>query len=189
MTGVTSTPVMRTRIQTHSKTDQRRTVLVADGSLEGLVHTEEPSLRARLAARWRPRRLDRALAAGIPPEADVALALRAEELTELNRRRTIAECAASAHTRGARGRTARACADQARSQTRRVSERGAERARRNAGGSGSGRGEWGCSGMDPAHGRDRPAVQPVQPDEPCEPAPPAPPGGCGPGSLTGAASP
>lgn len=91
MTGVSSIPVMRTRIQTHSKTDQRRTVLVADGSLEGLVHTEEPSLRARLAARWRPRRLDRALAAGIPPEADVALALRAEELTELNRRRTIAD--------------------------------------------------------------------------------------------------
>ena len=91
MTGVTSIPVMRTRIQTHSKTDQRRTVLVADGRLEGLVHTEEPSLRARLAARWRPRRLDRALAAGIPPEADVALALRAEELTELNRRRTIAD--------------------------------------------------------------------------------------------------
>jgi hypothetical protein len=83
--------VMKIRVSTHNKTDQRRrTVLVAAGRLDGLVHTEEPSLRARLSARWRPRRLDRALAAGVPPEADVALALRAEELTELHRRHSIA---------------------------------------------------------------------------------------------------
>lgn len=81
---------MRIQISTHNKPDQRRTVLVADGQLEGLVHTEEPSLRARLAARWRSRRLDRALAAGVPPEADAALALRAEQLTELNHRHSIA---------------------------------------------------------------------------------------------------
>jgi hypothetical protein len=82
---------MKIQITTTRKSDQRRqAVLVADERLDGLVHTEEPSLRARLSARWRPRRLDQALAAGVPPEADVALALRAEELTELNRRRSIA---------------------------------------------------------------------------------------------------
>ena len=91
MTGVAFTPVMKIQVTTHNKTDRRRrTVLVTDGRLDGWVHTEEPSLRARLAARWRRRRLDRALAAGIPPEADAALALRAEELTDLARRRSIA---------------------------------------------------------------------------------------------------
>src|ERR1700744_6643135 len=83
--------VMKTKTHTDKNADRRRrTVLVTDGSLFGLVHPEEPGLRARLAARWRPRRLRQALAAGIPPEADPALALRAEELTELNRRRSIA---------------------------------------------------------------------------------------------------
>ena len=69
---------------------RNKTVLVVDGPLGGFVHSEEPGLRARLAARWRSRRLDQALAAGVPPEAGAALALRAEELTELNRRRSIA---------------------------------------------------------------------------------------------------
>jgi len=69
---------------------ERTTVLVADALAEGLVHTERPSFRDRLTARWHPRRLDHALAGGVPPEANTALALRAQELTELERRRTIA---------------------------------------------------------------------------------------------------
>jgi hypothetical protein len=66
------------------------TVLVADGLAEGPVHEERPNFRDRLSARWRPRRLDRALAGGVPPEANTALALRAQELTELDRRQSIA---------------------------------------------------------------------------------------------------
>ena len=66
------------------------TVLVADGLAEGLVHAERPGLRARLAARWHPRSLDHALAGGVPPEANTALALRARDLTELERRQSIA---------------------------------------------------------------------------------------------------
>lgn len=65
-------------------------MLVADGLAEGPVHAERPGLRDRLAARWRARHLDRALAGGVPPEANTALALRAQELTELERRQTIA---------------------------------------------------------------------------------------------------
>lgn len=65
-------------------------MLVADSFLSGPMHAERPSLRARLTARWHPRRLDRALAGGVPPEASTALALRAQELTELERRQSIA---------------------------------------------------------------------------------------------------
>ena len=65
-------------------------MLVADGLAEGLVHAERPSLLARLTARWHPRQLDRALAGGVPPEANTALALRAKQLTELDRRQSIA---------------------------------------------------------------------------------------------------
>jgi hypothetical protein len=49
-----------------------------------------PTLRDRMSARWWPRRLDRALADGVPPEASPALALRARRLTELARRRSLA---------------------------------------------------------------------------------------------------
>ena len=55
------------------------------------MRAERPSLRARLAVRWHPRRFDRALAGGVPPEASTTLALRAQELTELQRRRSIAD--------------------------------------------------------------------------------------------------
>lgn len=65
-------------------------VLLA-GGWDGLVVAKPPRLTDRLAARWRRRRLDRALAEGTPPEASVALALRAQQLTEPGRRRTIAE--------------------------------------------------------------------------------------------------
>jgi hypothetical protein len=92
VTGVTLTAVMRTdTAKTHTKPDhESTTVLVADGLAEGLVHAERPSLWARLMARWHPRQLDRALAGGVPPEASTALALRAQELTELERRQSIA---------------------------------------------------------------------------------------------------
>lgn len=66
-------------------------MLVADRFLTGPMHAERPNLWARLTARWHPRRLDRALAGGVPPEASTALALRAHELTELKRRESIAD--------------------------------------------------------------------------------------------------
>lgn len=47
-------------------------------------------LRDQLAARWNAGRLDRALAQGISPEASAALALRAQRLTEPDRRWTLA---------------------------------------------------------------------------------------------------
>ena len=91
MTGVAFTVVMRIQVSTHAKSDNRATtVLVADGLAEGFVHAERPSLWDCLTARWHPRRLDRALAGGVPPEANTALALRAQELTELERRQSIA---------------------------------------------------------------------------------------------------
>jgi hypothetical protein len=46
--------------------------------------------RDRLAARWNARRLDRALAEGTSPEASAALALRAQRLTEPDRRWSLA---------------------------------------------------------------------------------------------------
>ena len=91
MTGVVFTLVMSTNGYANTKPEQHgTTVLVADGLAEGLVHAERPSLWARLAARWHHRRLDRALAGGVPPEASTALALRAQDLTELERRQSIA---------------------------------------------------------------------------------------------------
>jgi hypothetical protein len=66
------------------------TVLLA-GALDGFVVARRPRLRDRLAARVRPRRLDRALAGGTPPEASAALALRAQQLTESESRGSIAQ--------------------------------------------------------------------------------------------------
>jgi len=43
-----------------------------------------------MAARWRSRRLDSALAAGTPTESSAALALRARRLTDLSCRRSVA---------------------------------------------------------------------------------------------------
>ena len=83
---------MRSNPKTYDEKDRNETmVLVADGLSGGVVHAERPSLRARLAARWHPRRLDLALAGGVAPEANAALALRAHELTGLARRRSIAD--------------------------------------------------------------------------------------------------
>jgi hypothetical protein len=85
MTSVTLLAVMNSLHRTHTPT-----ILLA-GGWDGLVISRRLRLRDRLAARWRPRRLDRALADGTPPEASAALALRAQRLTEPDQRRTIAE--------------------------------------------------------------------------------------------------
>ena len=83
---------MRVNLDIHNEKDRNETsVLVADGLSGGVMRAERPGLRARLAARWHPRRLDLALAGGVAPEANAALALRAQELTDLARRRSIAD--------------------------------------------------------------------------------------------------
>jgi len=68
---------------------QGSTVLLACGGSATVV-AERPRLRDRLAAHWRARDLDRALADGIAPETSAALALRAHRLTEPDRRWSIA---------------------------------------------------------------------------------------------------
>jgi hypothetical protein len=65
------------------------TVLVARGRGDS-VTVEPARLRDRVTALWRARRLDRALAEGVPPETNAALALRAQRLTEPERRWSIA---------------------------------------------------------------------------------------------------
>jgi hypothetical protein len=69
--------IKTTRIKTHG-----------DGRL---LVASPARVRDRAAARFRRRRLDRALAAGTPPEATPALALRARRLIALPYRRSIAE--------------------------------------------------------------------------------------------------
>jgi len=91
VTGVPLMVVMKKLARRHTEGRlERATVLVVDAIAEGPVHAERPSFRDRLTARWHPRRLDHALAGGVPPEANTALALRAQELTELERRQSIA---------------------------------------------------------------------------------------------------
>ncbi len=85
MTSVASLVVMNSLHHRHTST-----VLLGAG-WDGLVIAKQLRLRDRLAARWRSRRLDRALAEGTPPEASAALALRAQRLTEPDHRSTIAE--------------------------------------------------------------------------------------------------
>jgi len=82
MTGVRSLVVMRPHLHKRPKTVAR--------PVSGPVIAGRPTLLDRLSARWRPGRLDRALADGIPPEASPALALRARRLTELACRRPLA---------------------------------------------------------------------------------------------------
>ncbi len=65
------------------------TVVLASGA-DGSVVVARPRLRDRLAAHWDSGRLDRALADGVPPETSVALALRAQRLTEPDRRWSMA---------------------------------------------------------------------------------------------------
>jgi hypothetical protein len=86
LTGVALTPVMR--ISIHNTTSR---VLIEDSARCGVVVAGHPRWRDRFAARWCPGRLDRALALGTPPEASPALALRAQRLTELAERHSIAD--------------------------------------------------------------------------------------------------
>jgi hypothetical protein len=85
MTGVTFLVVMSLA---HYR--DAATVLVAGCSAGSLV-VERPGLWDQIRARWSPGRLDRALAQGIPPETNAALALRAQRLTEPDRRRSMAD--------------------------------------------------------------------------------------------------
>jgi hypothetical protein len=84
MTGVACLSVMNVSFYSHTST-----VLVTCGH-PGAVVAERPRLRDRLAVHWRARRLDRALAQGIAPETSAALALRAQRLTEADRRWSLA---------------------------------------------------------------------------------------------------
>jgi hypothetical protein len=84
MTSVTCLVVMRASFYSNGST-----VLLACGG-SGSVLAERPRLRDRLAAHWRARGLDRALADGISPETSAALALRAQRLTAPDRRWSIA---------------------------------------------------------------------------------------------------
>jgi hypothetical protein len=65
------------------------TVLLASEP-DGLIVIRPPRIRDRLVVRLDPRRLDRALASGTPPEASAPLALRAQQLTEPEERGSIA---------------------------------------------------------------------------------------------------
>ena len=84
MTGVTFLLVMGTSFYSHCST-----VLLARDRT-GAVVVERPRWQDRLAAHWRAARLDRALANGVAPEMSAALALRAQRLTEPDRRWSIA---------------------------------------------------------------------------------------------------
>jgi hypothetical protein len=69
---------------------RRPATLLLTGRSKDLVVPTRVRLRDRVAVRWRARRLDRALAAGAEPEASATLALRAQQLVEPRRRRSIA---------------------------------------------------------------------------------------------------
>jgi hypothetical protein len=56
-----------------------------------LIVADRLRIRDRITALWRRRRLDVALAAGASTEAAAALSSRARQMTDLSRRRTIAE--------------------------------------------------------------------------------------------------
>ncbi len=92
MTGVTSLAVMQLNLGKRVKRAASASERAASARepASSPVVAGRPTLRDRMSARWRPRRLDRALADGAPPEASPALALRARRLTELARRRSLA---------------------------------------------------------------------------------------------------
>jgi hypothetical protein len=85
MTSVSLSLVMRFEMNKQWWAADRRA-----GEPDGLVVADRLRVRDRLAARWRSRRIDLALAAGAPPEAAASRALRARRLTDLSRRRSIA---------------------------------------------------------------------------------------------------
>ena len=190
MTGVIFTLVMKANGHAHTKPEQHgTTVLVADGLAEGLVHAERPSFRARLTARWHHRRLDRALAGGVPPEASTALALRAQELTELERRQSIAGAIRQVIREAREGAPIAPGRIRPDRKTGGRRQRGAERARRHAGRARAGGGQRRGSGVDPAHRRDRAVCTTPTAARAFARAPPAPSGNCGPGPCDRAGPP
>jgi hypothetical protein len=66
------------------------TLVLADARNMSYIITRKIRLRDRLAARWRPLTLDRALAEGASPDSDAALALRAQALIGQPARRDLA---------------------------------------------------------------------------------------------------
>jgi hypothetical protein len=84
VTSVTLLLVMRLELNSGSCT-----VMLSGGQPE-TVAVEQPRMRDRVAAQWLARRLDRALAEGVSPESSAPLALRAQRLTEPDRRWSIA---------------------------------------------------------------------------------------------------
>ena len=86
MTSVSCLVVMKSRIRKLNQAPNR-----AANWSDGVLVAERLRVRDRVAARWRTRRLDLALAGGTPAEASAALALRARRLTALSRRRSIAD--------------------------------------------------------------------------------------------------
>ena len=84
MTYVACSVVMISDMLTHTSI-----VLLTRGRA-GHVVAARPSLRDRLAAHWLAHRLDLALADGVSPETSAPLALRAQRLTEPDRRWSIA---------------------------------------------------------------------------------------------------
>jgi hypothetical protein len=80
VTAVPFSLVMLTELFSHTSI-----VLVVHGRADHVV-AERPRLRDHLAARWLAHHLDRALAEGASPETNAALALRAQRLTEPDRR-------------------------------------------------------------------------------------------------------
>ena len=85
MTGVPLLLVMEIHLHKHPKRATAKREPVG-----GVLVAGRATLRDRMSARWRPARLDRALAEGAPPESSPALALRARRLTALSRRRSLA---------------------------------------------------------------------------------------------------
>lgn len=80
MTGVPLLVVMAIELFSHTS------IVLLTGGRAGQFVARRPRLRDHLAARWLAHRLDVALAEGVAPEASAALALRAQRLTDPDRR-------------------------------------------------------------------------------------------------------
>jgi hypothetical protein len=85
MTSVDCLMVMKPRMSEQRWASER-----AARASDGFVVADKPRIRDWFTARWRSRRLDLALASGTPSEAAAVLSLRARRLTDLSRRRSIA---------------------------------------------------------------------------------------------------
>ena len=157
----------RSHTHPHTKTDPGRpTVLVGGSWLRGPILAERPSVRDRLTARWRPR--------PARPRAGRRYSARGERGARAPRPRAHRVRAPAVDRRrvspsatgGSRGRAPPHPAGSGPTGRGWRRPATAERARRHARRAGAGGGRRRGSGMAPAHGRDRAAVQRVQPHEP-----------------------